>query len=862
MKKYDYKKKLPLGKISDYIRIPDPSFIRGKRMSMNASAIFQTIQDFFFRAWELIRHLFYNKKYRYTGFGIMIILLISAVLFLYSDFRKVEALTHYNPNMTTKIYDKNGVLISELFEEKREVVSIEEVPKNLVNAFIAVEDNEFFSHHGVNPKGIIRAFFVNIASGRIKQGGSTITQQLSKVLLTSQKKTFARKAREAFIALMMESKYSKEKILELYLNEIFLGQGNYGVESAAQFYFNKPVRELNLAQCSLIATLPSSPNRLSPIRNPKRSMEHHKMALANMVDMGFISIDQAEKAYVDFWNDYLVYINELPPSYNAKSTRVDKAPWFTEYVRRYLVEKYGADVVYKKGLIVNTTLDLNKQLAGQDVLQRALVRQASVSGELAFKNEDYITDNFGDMIGLFSTILPIRPFANQGSLEKKKLEKQLQKNVLDELALLNLMGGWENEIETVEDYLSINVNSAAYQNVEGCLVSIDQRTGYIEAVVGGTEFTSINQLNRVFQMKRQPGSSIKPLLYAAAIESKKFSPSTAVLDSPVVYLDNDGGNWIPENHESEYYGLLRLREALAKSINMIAVRISEAVGVQTVIDYYARLLKFNDDEKKTRIPRNFSIALGSFDVKPYEMARAYAIIANGGKEVIPFYIRNIQTRDGKYLENQEKDIQDKIAQKAAANQLQIIQPSTSQIMISMMESVITQGTGGYASIGRPAAGKTGTTNNFRDAWFVGFTPQLTTAIWVGYDLPGMSLGFGQSGGSVSAPIWGEYMRRAMANELVLDFPIYAGLDHATVCSRSGKLPGPNCRTTINEIFVPGTVPVEYCDICSEGDMQIDLSGKGPRENISNKHKSTIINQMKNDKNNSDILDNVGTDLLK
>lgn len=793
--------------------------------------------------------------------GIVAGVIIASLVILVVDFYRVKSLANFHPNVPTKIFDKNGILVAELFRQKREVVPLKRMPKDLPRAFVAIEDNEFYEHFGVNPKGIVRAFFINVFSGRIRQGGSTITQQLSKILLTSGERSIFRKMKEACISVMMEVFYSKDEIMELYLNQIFLGHGAYGVESAAQFYFNKHVWDLSLAECALLASLPSSPNNLSPIRYPERSMERHKIVLAKMVEMGYITIPQAEQAFLAFWPDYLYYINELPPSMNTWSSRVDKAPWFTEYVRRMLIKKYGEEKVFGEGLEVYTTLDVNKQVAAQNCMKRALRAQTDISGSLAFKRDDYIIDNYADMVDAFSMFFNIETFARTGSIEEKRIHDYLKENIIDSMDIIGFFAGPDRLGERVDEYRKSYSGDKDYQRVEGCLVSIDQRNGYIEAMVGGSEFTSINQLNRVMQSMRQPGSAIKPLLYAAAMESRKFTPATTVLDSPLVYLDTEGGDWIPENYEGSYYGLLRLRKALALSINVASIRIADTIGIETVMNYYAKLLKIGGADVKRRIPRNFSIALGSLEVSPFELARAYAIIANGGKDVIPFSIRHVTDRKGKVLENNEEDIAKVLRDREKDGSIQILQPETAQIMVSILQTVISSGTGSSASPGRPAGGKTGTTNNWKDAWFVGFVPQLTTCIWMGYDKLGLSLGIGQAGGAVVAPVWGEYMRAALENDPVLGFPVYAELAEREVCAVSGLLPSSWCRTTISEVFIPGTEPVDECILCREGGHDLQLVQKGPKENISENQKKSIMKNIKKRKDSTTIIDKIGNDLL-
>ncbi|MCU0847612.1 MAG: PBP1A family penicillin-binding protein [Spirochaetes bacterium] len=806
-----------------------------------------------------------SMRYRFGDFKAVILgiaggMCAAFIVILIIDFYNVRSIANFRPNATTRIYDKNDRLVSELFRQKRDVVTLDKIPKNLVHAFVAIEDNEFYEHWGINPKGIVRAFFINIFSGRIKQGGSTITQQLSKVLLTSGSRNIYRKVKEAFISLMMEFSYSKDEIMGLYLNQIFLGHGAYGVEAASQIYFDKHVWELDLAECALLATLPSAPNKLSPIRYPKRAMQRHMIVLARMVEMGYLTVPQAEAAYLGFWPEYLKRINEMAPTITAWGSRVNKAPWFTEYIRRQLIKKYGEERVYDKGLDVYTTVDIEKQMAGEKILDRALKRQSVESSRLQFRKDEDLTENYSDLVEVISDMFGIAPFARKGSVENERINSYLQENVVEELDGLNFIVGIDPVGQFIGRYEDRFFEDRNFQNVEGCIISINQNNGYIEAIVGGSEFASSNQLNRAMQARRQAGSSIKPLLYSAAMESGKFTPATAVLDSPIVYLDNEGGDWIPENYESEFYGLVRLRKALAMSINVVSIRIADALGIEYVMKYYARLLKMDKSTAKKRIPRNFSIALGSFEITPFELTRAYAIIANGGRDVLPFSIRYIKDRNGKVIENKEEEVRGTIEKMEKDGRIQVLKPETAQLMISMMKGVISGGTGGSASIGRPAAGKTGTTNNWKDAWFVGFTPFVTSGIWIGYDKLGMSLGIGESGGAVAAPVWGQYMREAVKNDPASDFPTYAGLAEKDVCAKSGLLLSSSCRQSISEVFSPSALPSKTCELCSESGSYIEVSRKGPRENISGRQKSAIINNVK--KQSSDVLtDDIGSDLL-
>ncbi len=787
----------------------------------------------------------------------------AAVLFsinLASDFKRVKALAGFHPDVTTRIYDRNSVLIAELFKQKREPVALDKVPEELVQAFIAVEDNEFYSHHGVNPRGILRAFFINLMAGGIRQGGSTITQQLSKILLTTGERSVFRKIKEACISVMIESSFSKDEIMEMYLNQIFLGHGAYGVEAAAGFYFGKHVHDCSLAECAMLASLPSAPNLLSPIRHPENSMWRHKIVLARMVECGFISVKQAEEAYMGFWPDYLIRISEMEPTATAWSERVNEAPWFTEYIRRDLIKKFGEDTVYNKGLMVYTTLDIRKQKAGQAALWKALKKQTEISGKLAFRNDDVFMEQFYDETDLLSQLFDLKIFKRRGSAESEKISSFFRNEIAEELEGLNFLAGTDAVVRFMDSYRETFQEDRDLQGVEGALISINHNNGYIEAMIGGSPFTSINQLNRVMQSRRQPGSSIKPLLYTAAIETEEYTAATPVLDTPIVYEDNDGGSWTPENYDGDFMGLVPLRKALALSINVISVRMAEKIGIGPVIDYYSKLLKIRGDEVKKRIPRNFSIALGSVEVSPFELTRAYAIIANGGRDVIPFSIRYITDRSGKIIASPEEDVKKMLEQERRDGSIQVLKPETACIMTSMLRTAVESGTGRSASPGVPAAGKTGTSNSWKDAWFVGFVPGLTTGIWIGYDRLGLSLGRGQTGGAVSAPVWGEYMRTVAPISAGGSFKLYGALEQAAVCDRTGFLPSPSC-STVSELFIKGTVPERYCSACAGSEAAAELPKKGPKENISADQKSKVLKSINEDKRGIN-MDDIGDDLLR
>ncbi|MCL2025376.1 MAG: PBP1A family penicillin-binding protein [Leptospirales bacterium] len=799
-------------------------------------------------------------RFRFLFLAIFIGITAAFIVILHSDFKKVKALAEFRPDVTTKIFDKNGLLVAELFKQKREVAPLDKMPENLINAFTAMEDTEFYSHMGVSPKSIVRAFFVNIMAGSVKQGGSTITQQTAKMLLTSGARNIFRKIKEACIAVMMEFTYTKDDIMHLYLNQIFLGHGAYGVESAAQLYFNKHIWECNLAESALIASLPAAPNLFSPIRRPNESMRRHRIVLSKMVEMGHITVKDAEAAYLNFWPNYLAYISELEPTVTTWSARSNNAPWFTEYIRRELVRKYGDDTVYNKGLMVYTTLDLRKQQAAEKALWSALDKQSGISSNLAFKNPDVFMDNFSEEIYLFSDLFDMNTFTKRGSRENEKINNHFRTEIVEEFEGLNFFAGLDSVGKFLDSYKSTFAEDKDMQRVEGALITINHENGYIEAMVGGTPLTSTNQLNRPLQSRRQPGSSIKPLLYAAALESREFTTATPILDSPIVYLDSESGSWTPKNYDGDFQGLVPLRRSLALSINVVSVRIAEKLGMDAVTNYYAKLLKINKNDINSRIPRNLSVALGTLDVSPFELTRAYAIIANGGMNVIPFSIRHVKDHEGNILENQEEDVKRTLLEERKNGTIQIIKPETAQLMINLLRTALEHGTGRSAYIGVPAAGKTGTTSHWRDAWFIGFLPHLTTGIWVGYDKLGLTLGHGQTGGVISAPIWGAYMKRVITFEPVRQFRSYGALVEARICEKSGLLPSRDCSAINTEAFLPNTVPDNSCSACI-GARRPELPSKGLSESILREQKQNVLKSLQQN-NSTLIIDDIGDELLR
>lgn len=578
--------------------------------------------------------------------------------FLSATMQSLPDVENVKPAASSQIYDVHGNLITTVHAtENRLPVPLSQVPKNLQNAFIATEDARFYSHHGIDPVGILRAVAVNIVRSGVSEGGSTITQQLARNAFLSQDRTFKRKISEALLALQIEKHYSKDQILDMYMNQIYFGQGAYGVQAASHIYFGKDVKDLSLAQAALIAGLPQSPNYYSPFNNLEAAKTRQATVLGQMVKYGYIdqaTADQAKNADL-----------ELISKDQAEQVKDNNnASYFTDYVIQEISEKYGDNAIYKDGLKIYTTLDMDAQDAAIQAMQNL---------------PNFYTDDNG------------------------------------------------------------------LQQPQGALVAINPHNGYIVAMVGGRGGDSFN---RATQAYRQAGSSFKPFVYLAALQ-KGMTPGSTVVDEPVNY-----NGWAPKNYEKHYSGEVTLRYALTHSINVAAVKVADQVGMSKIIDL-AESMGISSLQPEDN---NLSSALGGLTkgVRPIDMAEAYATIANGGVHVKPVAITKIVDRNGNILE--ENSIEEK----------RVVDEKDAYVLTNMLESVITDGTGGNAAIGRPVAGKTGTTDDSKDAWFVGYTPDLATAVWIGDDYGSQTL-HGITGGDTPAIIFNAFMTRALANTPVSDF---------------------------------------------------------------------------------------------
>jgi penicillin-binding protein 1A len=625
----------------------------------------------------------------------------------------IAALKDYRPSITTRVYADNNELIDEFFLEDRKIVKYEDIPKIVIQAFVAAEDSRFFQHEGFDMQSVVRAFFKNIKAGHIVQGGSTITQQVAKLLYLSPEKSYIRKIKEALLAYKIEKYLTKEEIITLYLNHIYLGHGTYGVEAAAQGYFGKSANELTLPEAAILAGLPKAPSLYSPYNHPEKSYQRQAYVLNRMFEDGYITEKERQRALAT-----RVKLRSIKPK--------DKiASYFIENVRRYIIEKYGGDLLYKEGLEVYTTLDIMMQKAARDAVEQGL-----------------------------------------------------------------------REIEEREDYEK--------GKLQGALYAMNPKTGAVLAMVGGRDFQH-SEFNRATQSRRQPGSAFKPIIYTAALD-KGLTPSTVIVDSPIVYPDpqQPDGIWTPQNFDRKFLGPTTVRNALIHSRNIVSIKILEEIGLDYAISYAKNM------GISSPLSRNLSLALGTAGVTLEELVRAYGVLANEGQRVRPFFIKKIVDRTGQVFEETQLQVE------------QVIDPRIAFMTTFIMRDVVESGTGQRVKkLGRPVAGKTGTTDDTRDAWFIGFTPSLVAGVWVGFDQE-RPMGRQEVGGRAAAPIWLYFAQKALQEAPVENFPVPEGIVFVKVQSQTGSPAQRPDRNAVYECYLEGTTPDD-----AEVILPADLPGAQP-----------------------------------
>ena len=770
--------------------------------------------------WQKYNNLNIKQFKRFYIIAIAIIFLLNTIIFsfLIADIvaqPDIEAIELYQPTIPTKIYDIKGEVISEFFTEQRALVNYKDLPPHLIEAIISMEDNNFMKHAGIDIIGIFRGTIGNMLLGRRPRGASTLTQQVARgIVLKSRERTITRKLREIWVTFQIEKRLTKEEIVTLYFNQIFFGHSVYGVQAASRFYFNKDVQDLNLAECAMLATLPPSPNTYSPINNPNISMQRHKVVLKRMNDMKFITQAEGDIAYKEFWESYTGKIGRRGTT--AYSASMDRAPYVTEYVRRILVERYDEKTLKEEGLKIYTTIDIEKQEAAQKLLTEAL-RNYNIKYEGGSLDISSVYDrtllNKLEMLSLI-VALPEDLAYNKFNIA---VRDALNKNVSSPLALLSDMFGMENVNDVIMEVMKADEAELSRQ-IEGALVSINPKNGYIVSMVGGSGFTPRNQLNRVTQARRQAGSAFKPFVYAASMDITNYSPSTIVSDAPIGFVFEDGNSWIPKNYSANFKGDVSLRYALAVSLNIATINVLNYVGVTNAIKYMEPIFKADNDEKKSKRMFNadLTLSLGTGLFTPLELTTGFAAIANEGKEVEPILIRYVTDRHDVMIDNFEEDLKKEIEERGGAKQ--VMSQEVAYLISDILSGVLRGGTATSAmyeaKFTRMGAGKTGTSNDWKDAWFVGYTPELATGIWIGFDSFKYSLGNNQVGGRIAAPIWGKYMVEALKTIKPTWYKKPNNIVNVNICAISGKLPSASCYSIKSELFIRDKIPNEICNVCA------------------------------------------------
>jgi len=653
---------------------------------------------------------------------------------VFKDLPSVDKLSEYTPSLATYVYDINGNVITEYSVERRSFLTLDRIPLDLQNALIAMEDNDFFNHWGVSIKGILRAVLRDLLHRKVRQGGSTITQQLSKLIFLKPERTISRKIKEIFISLQIERNFSKQEILQMYFNQIYFGGGVYGVQTASKVYFGKDVENLNISECALLVGIIPAPEKYSPFTNPEIAKKRRDLVLLRMYEEGYIKKDEYENAKKETIPDKksLIYSSN--------------APYFTEYIRQQLEPKYGVEMFWKGGLKIYTTLDLNLQKKAEEIFEKRLSEYEQIN-----------------------------------SSKEEKSTSTLQ----------------------------------------GAFVAIESKTGAIKIMIGGRNYKE-SQFNRVIQAKRQAGSTFKPFVWMTAL-LQGYTPATMINDNPMVFYSDSKMNWhliedatdqttineviepflenpefkiwMPSDFDGKFLGTITLRKALEKSRNLASIYLVNNLSPNAVVDtaYRAGI--------KSRLDAVPSIGLGTSLVSVMEMTSAFNTFANNGIYVEPIAILKITDNNGKVLEEN------------FPKEAEVFRPQEVYLLVNMMKGVVQRGTGKVVSrLKRPIAGKTGTTQDSKDTWFIGFSPDITAGAWMGYDDFSKITMSDWTGGSTVAPWWADIMEEVLKEYPVRDFTVPDKITFVSVDEDSGKIAGPKCKNKIMEAFISGTEPKEFCDL--------------------------------------------------
>jgi penicillin-binding protein 1A len=785
---------------------------------------------------------------------------VTGLILHYSkDLPDYSQLQDYEPPVMTRVHASDGALLAEYSKERRLYLPIQAVPKLVINAFLAAEDKNFYEHGGIDYMGMARAAMLyaqNYGSNRRPQGASTITQQVAKNFLLTNEVSFTRKIKEALLAMRIERAYSKDKILELYLNEIYLGLGAYGIAAASLVYFDKSVNELTVAEASYLAALPKAPAALHPVRNRDRAIERRNYVIDRLLENGWIKQADADTARKD----------PLAVTNRSNAAHIFAGEYFAEEVRRDLFERYGEKKLYEGGLSVRTTLDPKLQVMARKTMAAGLVNFDEAQGWRGASSKLDITGDWGVKLADVKSLSDISPWRLAVVLETSEQsarigfqpgrelggavlkDRQTGNITLDGVRWAKATAGpargrtptavsqvlSPGDVIYADPLIGKDGNAVEgqyrlrqYPEVSGAMVAMDPWTGRVLAMVGGFSFDQ-SQFNRATQAYRQPGSSFKPIVYSSALDNG-YTPSTVVVDAPIEIDQGPGGGvWRPENYSvGHYHGPTTLRNALRWSLNTVTVRLAQDVGIPLIGEYAKRFGVYDE------LPNYLSYALGTGETTVLRMVTAYSMFANGGKRVKSTLIDRIQDRYGRTIfKHDARECRGCDASDGWKNQPepqlvdhreQVLDAMTAYQITSMMEGVVQAGTAtALKEVGKPIAGKTGTTSDEKDAWFVGFSPDLVIGVYLGYDKP-RSLGRKATGGVLAAPIARDFMKLALADKQAVPFRVPAGIKLIRVDQMTGMRAGPDSGRTVLEAFKPGTAPPDNYSVIGVA----DADGRSP-----------------------------------
>jgi penicillin-binding protein 1A len=763
-------------------------------------------------------------------------------------------LQDYEPAVMTRVHAADGSLLAEYARERRLYIPIQAVPKGVINAFIAAEDKSFYDHGGIDFSGIARATLLYVqqyGSGRRPQGASTITQQVAKNMLLTNEVSFSRKIKEALLAMKIERAFSKERILELYLNEIYLGMGAYGVAAASLLYFDKSVHELSVAEAAYLAALPKAPNNYHPFRQRERAMERRNYVIDRMAEDGYITTADAAKSKKE----------PLKVTPRPTGAHIFAAEYFAEEVRRYIYDNFTEKKLYEGGLSVRTTLDPKMQVLARKVLVDGFVNFDEKQGWRGAVTKLDMTSDWGVKLADVKALSDIAPWRLAVVIEAGDASAQIgfqpprepggAVSKARDVGMVMLDGmKWAKPTsgplkgkapakvsQVLEPGDVVYVEPIAGKDgqfrlrqvpeVSGAIVAMDPQTGRVLAMVGGFSYDQ-SQFNRATQALRQPGSSFKPLVYAAALDNG-YTPSTVVMDAPLE-IDTGSGIWAPENYSRKFYGPSTLRFGIELSRNVMTVRLAQDVGMPMIGEYAKRFGIYDS------MPPYLSFALGAGETTLLRMVGAYAMFDNGGRKIQPTLIDRIQDRYGRTVYKHDARECRGCGAEKWANQNEpvlidkrerVIDPMTAYQITSMMEGVVQRGTATVVKeVGKPIAGKTGTTNDEKDAWFVGFSPDLVVGVYLGYDKP-RHLGRDATGGGLAAPVVRDFMKVALADKPAVPFRVPAGIKLIQIDAKSGMRAGPGGGRVITEAFKPGTAPPDNYSVIGVTDAEGRPLGVSP-----------------------------------